>query len=93
MSGDCASDGPYLGHCLSPMQFPGGYCVLPCAHGFGCPADHQLCRPLVRNGSADACFQQCGSDGDCRVVEGHHCCPSWAMGGAPGDVCYPGACP
>ncbi len=86
-------DPQYKAMCLTPPAFPGGYCVQPCAHGFGCPSPGMSCRPLSLTASADACFKNCVTQADCRFEEGYQCCPQWGMFGDPGSVCYPSKCP
>jgi hypothetical protein len=86
-------DPQYKPMCLTPPIFPNGYCVQPCAHGFGCPSPGMSCRPLSAAASAVACFKDCTTDLDCRVAEGYHCCPPWNPLGGPASVCYPGKCP
>ena len=87
-----APDPQYTRTCLDGPRFPGGTCVQPCAHGFGCPAPGMSCRTIERNGSVSVCFRDCARDEDCRA--GYACCPSWNGGlGGPSPVCYPAPCP
>jgi hypothetical protein len=88
---ECHTEGQYAGQCLLTPSFTNGDCVLPCAHGFGCPLPNMECRPLP-NGAFD-CFAACTSDSDCRTGDGYRCCPDWGGAGSPGSVCYPSPCP
>jgi hypothetical protein len=86
-SAQCPSEGQYAGTCLTGAPFTDGDCVLPCAHGFGCPSAGMTCLP--QNGAPGHCFQSCRAQTDCR--NGYLCCP--ASMGQP-DICYPGPnCP
>jgi len=92
---DCASVGQYMGICLGPpthASFNGGYCALPCAHGFGCPWPSLACTTIGGGDLGHDCFLRCTTDGDCRAAEGYACCPATGFG-ASGSVCRPAPCP
>lgn len=88
----CHTEGLYAGQCLTAAPFTNGDCVLPCAHGNGCPLAGMACRPYANN-TQMACFQSCSSDADCRTADGYRCCPTWVTTGTGENVCYPGPCP
>jgi hypothetical protein len=96
---DCSSVGQYIGFCLDAPanpSFQSGYCALPCAHGYGCPALGLSCEehPAGTGGGGGpwACFQSCQLDADCRTSDGYRCCPHWGLNGT-GSVCFPAPCP
>ncbi len=91
---ECHTEGQYTGQCLLSAPFTNGDCVLPCAHGYGCPLSGMLCRPAPGMTAPGFCYETCTTDGDCRTGDGYRCCPQWSASvGMPGGVCYPSPCP
>jgi hypothetical protein len=70
---------------LSCFDWPSGYCILPdCGLEVDCPEGSE-CLPLMQN--AQACFDQCEGDLDCRP--GYGCKSIATIGGEARSVCHP----
>jgi hypothetical protein len=73
--GQCPSEGQYVGSCQH------GRCVLPCAHGFGCPSGGMVC--VSSGGVPGYCWPACDLQSSCN--SGLVCCPIDGV-----MACYPG---
>ncbi len=85
---ECTATNMLPGVCEQGVDWPGGYCTIPCIPPIVPCGANQACADLTATNMSGTCLSTCNTAADCRP--GYQCATAFSPSGTTVRVCYNG---